>query len=84
MVLCGVFHNGQAKAGADGLLGMALIHTIEALKYLVMMLGCNANTGVLNAQANRSWLLGNRYFDAATRVVVLDGVVAEAINDRVQ
>ena len=44
MILHGVLHDRQSKAGAAGLLGMALIHTIKTLKHLVLMFGCNPDT----------------------------------------
>ena len=59
MILHGVLHDGQAKAGTTGLFGMALIHTIEALKHLVLMFGRNTDTGILHAQQNFTGLLCN-------------------------
>jgi len=84
MVLHGVLHDGQAKAGAAGLFGMTLIHTIEALKYLVLMFGRNTDTGILHTQQNFTGLLYNGHFYAATGIVVLNGIVAKVINDLVQ
>ena len=84
MILHSVLHDRQAKAGATGLLGMALIHTIEALKHLVLMFGRNTNAGILNAQQNFTGLLCNGHFHAAAGVVVLNGIVAKVVNDLIQ
>ena len=84
MILHGVLHNGQAKAGTTRLFGMALIHTVEALKYLILMLGSNTNAGILHAQQNFAGFLGNGYFHAAAGVVVLNGIVAKVVNNLVQ
>ena len=84
MILHSVLHDRQAKAGATGLLGMALIHTIEALKHLVLMFGRNTNAGILNAQQNFTGLLCNGHFHAAAGIVVLNGIVAKVVNDLIQ
>ena len=84
MILHGVLHNGQAKAGTTRLFGMALIHTVEAFKHLILMLGSNTNAGILHAQQNFAGFLGNGYFHAAAGVVVLNGIVAKVVNDLIQ
>ena len=57
MILHGMLDDGQAKAGTAGLLGMTLIHTIETLKYFVLMFGSNANAGITDAYLNSTLLL---------------------------
>ena len=41
MILHGMLYDRKAKAGAAGLPGMALIHTVETLKHLVLMFRSN-------------------------------------------
>ena len=60
MILHGVLHDGQTKAGTARLLGMALIHTIEALKHLVLMFGSDADAGIADADLYSALLLRNR------------------------
>ena len=84
VVLHGVLHDGQAQARAAGLLGVALIHAIEALKHLVLMLGSDADTGILHTQQHFTFFLRNGYFHAAAGGVVLNSIVAEVVNDLVQ
>ena len=83
MILYGVLHDGQAKAGAAGLFGMTLIYTIEALKYLVLMFGSNTNAGIADADLYSVLLLCNGHLHFATWIVVLNGIVAEIVNDLV-
>lgn len=84
MILYGVFHDRKAKAGAAGLLGMALIHTIESFKHLVLMFGRNTDTSILHTQQNFTVLLSNGYLYTAAGVVVLNGIVTKIVNDLVQ
>ena len=84
VVLYGVLHDGKAQAGAAGLLGMALIHTVKALKHLVLMFRGNADAGILHTQQNFTGFLRNGHFHTAARVIVLNGIVAEVVNDFVQ
>ena len=84
MVLYRMLHDRQTKAGAAGLLGMALIHTIETFKHLVLMFGRNTNTGILHAQQYFTVFLCNGHFHAAAGGVVLNGIVAKVVNDLIQ
>ena len=84
VVLNSVLHDGQAKAGATGLLGMALIHTIESFKHLVLMFGRNTDTSILHTQQNFTVLLSNGYLYTAAGVVVLNSIVTKIVNDLVQ
>ena len=84
MILHGVLHDGQTKAGAAGLFGMTLIHTIEAFKHFVLMFGRNTDTGILHAQQHFTGLLSHIHFHAAAGVVVLNGIVAKVVNDLIR
>ena len=63
---------------------MVLIHTIKAFKHLILMFGSNPDTGILHAQQHFTGLLSHIHFHAAAGVVVLNGIVAEIVNDLVQ
>ena len=80
VILHGVLHDGQSKTGATGLLGVALIHTIEAFKHLLLMFGRNTDAGILHAQQNFTVLLSNGYFHAAAGIVVFDGIITKIVN----
>ena len=84
MILHGVLDDGQTKAGAAGLLGVALVHTIETLKYFVLMFGSNANAGITDAYLNSTLLFRNRNLYLPPLIVVLNGIVAEIVNNFVQ
>ena len=70
MILHGVLYDRKAKAGAAGLFGMALIDTIEALKHLILMFRCNADTGIADADLNSALLLCNSNLNFSTEIVV--------------
>ncbi len=84
VVLNSMLHDRQTKTGAAGLLGMALIHTIETLKYFLLMFGSNADASILHAQQNFTGLLCNGHFHTAAEIVVLNGIVTKVVNDLVQ
>ena len=77
MILHGVLDDGQTKAGAAGLLGVALVHTIETLKYFVLMFRSNADAVIADADLYSTLLFRNRNLYLATLIVVLNGIVAE-------
>ena len=72
-----VFDNGKSQTGAAGSLGVALVHPVEPLKDPILMLCGNTDAGIADNQALVFCL--NRY--AATRNVVLDGIIAEVVNN---
>ena len=84
MVLHRVLDDGQTKPGTTRLLGMALIDAVESLKHLVLMLGSNADAGILDTQSDTVIFLGNKHLHASIRVIVLDGVVAKVIDHLIE
>ena len=84
VVLHGVLDDGQTKAGAAGLLGVALVHTIETLKYFVLMFRSNADAVIADADLYSTLLFRNRNLYLATLIVVLNGIVAEIVNNFLQ
>lgn len=84
VILHSVLYDRKAKASAAGLFGVALIHTIEALEYFILVFGRNADTSILHTQQNFTGFLRNGYFHAATGIVVLNGIVTKIVNDLVQ
>ena len=83
-MLNSVLHDGQAKTGTAGLLGMALINAIEPFEYLVLMLGSNTDAGVADADLDSVLLIGNRNLYMSTLMIVLDGIIAEIIDHFIQ
>ena len=43
---CAVFYDGQPQSGTSPLFGMALIHSVKALKYTLMMLLWYPDSGI--------------------------------------
>ena len=72
VVLNSVLYDRKTKAGSTGLLGMALIDTIEALKYLALMFGSNTDAGVANATLYSALLLSNSNLNFAAGIIVLN------------
>ena len=84
MVLHGVLYDRKTKAGAAGLLGMTLIHSVESFKNLVLMFGSNANTVIADTDLHSPLPLGNRYLYMTARIIILDGIIAQIVNDLIQ
>ena len=84
VILNSVLHDRKAKAGAAGLLGMAFIDTIEALKHLILMFRRNTDAGIADADLNSPLLLCNSNLNFAAGIVVLDGIIAEIVNHFIQ
>ena len=60
---------------------MALVHAVEALEHTRLMLRRDANAGVGNGDAAAVGVVRNGDIHAAAVTVILDGVVAEIVDD---
>ena len=84
VILHGVLDDRQSEARAAGRLGVALIHAVEALEHAALMLRRDADAGIGNSDAAAAGIGGDRHVHAPTVAVILDGVVAEVIDDLVE
>ena len=75
-----MFHDGQAEAGAAGLLGTALIHPIKPLEHSLLMFFRDADARVFYAQEGVAFSRADFHQNASDFVVVADGVVAEVVD----
>ena len=75
-----MLHDGQAKARAAGLLGMAFIHPVEPLEYLFPVLRRDADARIRDLQQDGAGLFMHRYHHAALGPVVLNGIVAQIVH----
>ena len=81
VILHSVLDDRQSEARAAGRLGVALIHAVEALEHTRLMLRRDADAGVGDGDAAAAGIGRDRHVHAPAVTVVLDGVVAEVIDD---
>lgn len=77
----GVLDDGKAEARAAHLLGAALVHAVESLENPLPVLDGDADSRVRDGEDRRAITLLHRDRDAAIPAVVLDGVVAQVVDD---
>ena len=83
VILHGVLDDRQSETRAAGRLGVALIHAVEALEHAALMLRRDADAGIGDGDAAAVGIGGDRHVHAPAVAVILDGVVAEVIDDLV-
>ena len=84
MVLHGVLDDGKAEARAAACLRVALVHAVEALEDAALVLRRDADARIGHGDERLAVPFTDAHGHAATLDVVLDGVVAEVIDDLVQ
>ena len=75
-----MLHDRKAQTGTTGLLGVAFVHPVKPFKNTILMLGGNTDSRI---QDDHFPIL-QRNVNAATRHIVLDGIVAKIIDDLIQ
>ena len=84
MVLRPVLDDGQAQARPANLLGVTLVHPVEALKDAALVGIGDADARVRHPQLHMAPLPPDVHPDAAAGLVVFDGVVAEVIDHLIE
>ena len=77
MILDSMFDDGKSQAGTAGCFGMALVHPVEPFEDPILMFSRNSDAGIADNQT--IILCVDRH--AAAGDIVLDGIVAEVVND---
>ena len=72
-------YNGKTKSGASGLLGTALIYTVETFKDALLALLWNTDAGILHGQQYMLSVHPDVHADTSARFVVADRIVAQIV-----
>ena len=84
MILHGVLDDGQAQSRTAGGLGVALVHPVEAFEHPGLILRRNADAGVRHLYDRGLFVGVHEEMHTAAGDVVLDGIVAEVVEDFIQ
>ena len=79
-----MLHDGQTEPRAADGLGAALVHAVKPLENAALAVLRDADAGVAHGENDGAVLRRDGDIDAPAGAVVLDGVVAEIVNDAVE